>query len=390
MKRFYFLFIAIAASVSATAQDIIVMKNGDIVQSKVQEITPTEIKYKKFSNLNGPLYTIEKATVLSINYENGEKELMTSSDEAAIKDAAAEKGETSGLIEKVASPNNAELIQKYHPEIDFVLKPSNTDANYAYTVMAVTKSSILSNEDVEISIVPMLLRADDYWPRRELCHYIKIENKTDKVIYVDKANSFKIANDGISKPYYDSKQISVTRGNGSGVGINLGGVAGALGFGGTAGALASALNVGKSSGSSVTEVHSTQQILTISPHSSAYLSEYEYVMIKKMESKVISDGERWFADANLKRGVVKIGECVTYGEEESPYHNEYFITYSSSPDFSTYSTINFGVYSKYLVGTKNRVQFGRSEEKAVKNYQKYISNYWINKGILFSEACVLE
>ena len=44
------------------------------ILSKVVEIGATEVKYKKFSNLNGPTYTIAKAEILVINYENGEKE----------------------------------------------------------------------------------------------------------------------------------------------------------------------------------------------------------------------------------------------------------------------------------------------------------------------------
>ena len=48
--------------------------NGNTILSKVIEIGSTEVKYKKFSNLNGPTYTIAKAEILVINYENGEKE----------------------------------------------------------------------------------------------------------------------------------------------------------------------------------------------------------------------------------------------------------------------------------------------------------------------------
>lgn len=37
------------------AQDIISMRNGDIIKAVIQEISQTEIKYKKHSNPNGPL-----------------------------------------------------------------------------------------------------------------------------------------------------------------------------------------------------------------------------------------------------------------------------------------------------------------------------------------------
>ena len=65
---------AIMCSLVANAQDVIVKNDGSTITSKVLEITSTEIKYKKYSNLKGPTYTINKTDVNYINYENGEKE----------------------------------------------------------------------------------------------------------------------------------------------------------------------------------------------------------------------------------------------------------------------------------------------------------------------------
>ena len=72
--RVKFLALFLLCSVTLFAQDIIVQNNGNTILSKVIEIGSTEVKYKKFSNLNGPTYTIAKAEILVINYENGEKE----------------------------------------------------------------------------------------------------------------------------------------------------------------------------------------------------------------------------------------------------------------------------------------------------------------------------
>lgn len=56
----------------SNAQDVIVMKDNTTILSKVIKISPTEIEYKKWSNLDGPIYTINKSEVSSINYQNGE------------------------------------------------------------------------------------------------------------------------------------------------------------------------------------------------------------------------------------------------------------------------------------------------------------------------------
>ena len=72
--RLFMLTAAIMCSLVANAQDVIVKNDGSTITSKVMEITGTEIKYKKYSNLKGPTYTINKTDVNYINYENGERE----------------------------------------------------------------------------------------------------------------------------------------------------------------------------------------------------------------------------------------------------------------------------------------------------------------------------
>ena len=49
----------------------------------VMEINGTEIKYKKWSNQEGPLYSINRSEVYSINYRNGEVELITGLNQSA-------------------------------------------------------------------------------------------------------------------------------------------------------------------------------------------------------------------------------------------------------------------------------------------------------------------
>lgn len=71
---------------SLSAQDIIVKKNGDIIKAKVLELNETQIKYKNYTNIDGPLYTINIGEVLSITYENGEKESFLNTDKEAIDD----------------------------------------------------------------------------------------------------------------------------------------------------------------------------------------------------------------------------------------------------------------------------------------------------------------
>lgn len=73
------------------SQDIITTKKGEDILSKVVEINLTELKYKKFDNLNGPLISILKTDVLMIRYENGTKDIFK--DEYLAPTTVAIKGE---------------------------------------------------------------------------------------------------------------------------------------------------------------------------------------------------------------------------------------------------------------------------------------------------------
>ena len=61
---------------SVTAQDLIVLRNGNMIEARVLEISPTEIRYKRFDHLDGPTIVIFAADVLSIRYENGRIETI--------------------------------------------------------------------------------------------------------------------------------------------------------------------------------------------------------------------------------------------------------------------------------------------------------------------------
>ena len=58
------------------SQDVLTKKTGDDIKAKVLEVTTTEVKYKKFDNLNGPIFSILKSELLLIRYENGSKDVF--------------------------------------------------------------------------------------------------------------------------------------------------------------------------------------------------------------------------------------------------------------------------------------------------------------------------
>jgi hypothetical protein len=57
------------------SQDIIVNITGDSIKAKVEQIETDNVKYRKASNQEGPLYTVSKKDIKEIIYSNGEKEI---------------------------------------------------------------------------------------------------------------------------------------------------------------------------------------------------------------------------------------------------------------------------------------------------------------------------
>ena len=86
MKPFIFsIFLIFCITNLSKAQDSLTLKSGEIIQVKVMEVNSTEVKYKKYDNVNGPTYAVVKSDLLLIRYENGTKD-----DFSAIKNTAAD------------------------------------------------------------------------------------------------------------------------------------------------------------------------------------------------------------------------------------------------------------------------------------------------------------
>jgi hypothetical protein len=79
MKKILLLLTISIYCINTNAQDYIITLNGDEIKSKVIEVNISDIKYKKFENANGPIYSILKSEILFIKYENGTKEKYSTS-----------------------------------------------------------------------------------------------------------------------------------------------------------------------------------------------------------------------------------------------------------------------------------------------------------------------
>ena len=293
------------------AQDVIVKKDGTTILSKVLEVNEANLKYKKFKNPQGPTYSISLSEIMSVNYENGEKDTFEKINNP-IKDSSNQMTSTK-LIEKSADERNQELISIYNRNYKLNSKEKKKDdyAKGCVLVFGMKSNSIISNEDLEMKFV----RTN--YEDRYFIYNINIKNKTDRTIYIDKGNCFRIGKTGDVYCYFDNtEQTTVNSAGSTGGSLGLGSVADVLGIGGVVGQLANGVSIGGESSHSVSKTYSQQRVIAIPPHGNRNLTEEKWIKGNK-------EYERWGKaelfeynpyvwphnedDLWLKRGIVKRG-----------------------------------------------------------------------------------
>lgn len=382
MNKFILTICLLFSSLRLLADDVIVLRNGDIIQGVVTEVLANEIKYRKASNPNGPIYTEPKASVLSIRYANGEIDKFGEGNNSSVMEP-----QDGGVSIKTAVPGEDNESQKAQyaiiPKLN--VKTSNKKAKEFFPIMAFTDSSVISTKELTIIIDPTAVEFYDGGWKVKMGYAIQIVNKTNSPIYIDRANSFRRFNDLSTQSYFNNQQTSVSHGNSSGGGLGVG--IGPVGIG-----------LGGSSGSSYTENYGTDRFLIIGPKSKANLVDYKYIRLseKKAKFKTISDIEYW--GFNLNKDLVAPvteGEVKEYSEIDTPYSNKYFISYATDSEFINSYSLNFELYAKYIVGAKIKKDkwamslpdgdSGQSDvatSRMVSEIQNTIPDFWTNSLVI--------
>lgn len=372
MKKFraWALVFAGMTAVCTSAQDMIVKKDGTVIQAKVMKVGTSEVDYKKWSNQNGPQYSIAVADILAINYQNGEKETFdnVSAQPEASKPAAQPTGMTQVTVETLsaeAKAANDAAIEKYNQiydtDVNEVMK--NGNAKGAFMRLGVAEGSVLENEDIAISIatgyMPYAGEFTPIWP--DPCNVgikFMIQNKTNSTLYLDLGNTFYVSM-GQSFGYYVPTSTTTTNSSSSGVGINAGAIAGAMGIGGVAGKLAGGINFGGGSTSGTAVTTFSQRVVAIAPGSTYNLAP-QFIFCN--EPRSISPGffcsySRWWGDHYCKAvfsdengGRMLNYDLYSYSEQSSPLQLSFVTSYSKNEDFASSSSLRCGLYLMEMYG----------------------------------------
>lgn len=224
---------------------------------------------------------------------------------------------TAKYVKRETAGNNAELRNKYNPDVKFNLKPRNSKAHNSFPIMGMAPSSILANDEVEMNFVKKVVW-NYYHNAYCLRYYIEITNKTDSIIYVDKGNSYRLVA-GIKSMFFDMEFFRMSS------------------------AIAPV--------SSTPEPFCHLRYLPIPPHSSAYISECRWGYNADNKWTQLDEAEYYYIpDGNGQP--LKSGHYLEYGPDNTPHSKfQYVITYSTSPDFKTYSSLDASLYVRYVVAS---------------------------------------
>ena len=411
---------ALCVAVSyASAQDLIVKKDGSVIQAKVTKIGTSEVEYKKWSNQNGPQYSIAVADILAINYQNGEKETF---ENVGAGNSQAAKSEANGqqsivqvkpedLSQEAKAANDA-LIAKYNEPVSYdILEKHQKEigvkkANRGIACLQATPNSLFTDGNIEVTCEIGCLNKNnknspaewslDYY-QRNIPYFVtnnpairfSIKNKTNQTIYLDLANTFYVSL-GQSICYYIPSSTTNSHSSSGGGSINLGAVTGALGLGGAVGTIANGVNVGGGSTNTTTNTTYSQRIVAIAPQSTINLTpQYLFCNNDKklveglcydlVSTSLASNSYDYCVYANfsskLQSGQMKVGDNYVYSIDNSPVKLSFFVAYSKSEQCTDEHVLQSHYYLSYI--------FGNSLSKQFANYH-LVGNVHNKNSLLFA------
>lgn len=381
MKKLLTTTLTILCLLTATAQDVIVKKDGDTLTVYNLKINTKFITYKEKPGNDAPSKRISKAKVLTVKKRNGKNITISKPDTAAynlqnideqptnttvkkIQEQQATsqttiKESSKGEIKRAVADNNILLVNKYNkPHSGYGdKKQTKEEAASALAIMGVTSGSTLSNEDVEIEI------SENEECTPPLQYNIYIHNKTDKTIYLDLENCFRIYNDGTFDPYYSSKQIRQNKKSNTKIAL--------LNKATTSYPLHARRKRANSYATKYTieEKKETSQIvkeqkkITIPPKGKVALPPK--TSLDKYD-EILRSYDTFYTSIQYP---LNDWQVVNISESQTPYKNSFVITYSPDKNFKTYSTVNFGVCIRQLIGLG--IRFSKLKKSLIHDYDKY-------------------
>lgn len=365
MKKIIVLISIALMSLCASAQDIIVKKDGTIVKATVTKVSETEVEYKNFGSTSERIYSIGTASILSINYEDGTVEKFSVQEQNVQSQGIQEQKNRKVGPDPEANRAAMDIVNNASDATYGKIKP-NKKACYAILQFATATQSVLASDDLIISaetgciyeLNPGKTNLKEYDTYYDLCKervlqrvlgwYTKpaikfhVTNRTDHTLYLDLGNTFLSVGER-SVPYYVPGAMSTTTTSSKGTSVNLGAVAGAIGVGGALGTLASGVTVGGGNSTSSNNIVYSQRVIAVPPFSRVSLEPQVIA-----DDNVIVNHSSYCA--TIYPELIKQGTKIEFSEQNSPLKLRFYLSYSSSEDCSELKLMETAFYEQSLYG----------------------------------------
>lgn len=76
MKKLMFLLVLSVCAMTVFAQDIIIKRDATKVEAVITEVSGSEVKYKSYTNQEGPTFILSSDEIATIMYKNGEVQVF--------------------------------------------------------------------------------------------------------------------------------------------------------------------------------------------------------------------------------------------------------------------------------------------------------------------------
>ncbi len=213
------------------------------------------------------------------------------------------------MIETAPAADNQKVIDKYTRFRKLDRWKSSYEDNWGYAaVWGVKKSSVMSNEDIEVNFIRKWMPQPDFNDVEQCYFFVEIKNKTNKTIYIDRENCFRIYQDGTKTPYYTAK------------------------------------DAGK-----------RERVIAIPANKKKYLTEYKYETKKAGYIDFIECPENFewsMKEAGLNPGNHNHSVPYQYDEDNTPLTRRYVISYSKDESLTEYSAVAIDFYIMQIFVTK--------------------------------------
>ena len=338
MKQILVFLIALVCAASAVrAQDVIVLRSGESLKAYGVNVGKEFVTYKTEPDARSRK-RIGKAKVFSVKKEFGEMVLITDTLSSLPSSKAG------GEIARAVGDGNGAMVAEYNRVHGGCVgkHPGNRVTGRAIAIMGVTAASVLSNEDIDVEIVPHTKKG-----MRAMQYRILVSNKSDAVLYVDLENTFRIFGDGTSRAYYSPQKISRTAKSERKVTSERKYY--------TPGQYGTPKRKSAASGYKVTKNRTatvsmsgqaSAKRLAIPAKSKMPLPAQLYLSGDDAESTY----DYFSMELSREAYPLKAWEAVQIDEAASPVKERFVIKYSFDERFRRYSTVEFALYLRELIG----------------------------------------